>query len=235
MIRVAIVEDQEAERSHMRECLDFVAQKEGVQFQVTEFTNGLAFIGSFEPVYDIVLMDIEMPGMDGMQAARSMRAVDESVILIFVTSMAQYAVEGYSVDALDFVVKPVNKYSFAIKMKRAVARVPKRAEEYIPVKCDGEVRQVEVSSIFFLDMDGHYVVYHTAEGDFAEYGTLKEANAKLHRDYFVPVNRSCLVNLYHVSAVGKEQVTAGGRQLDISRPQRKHFLAAMSSFMGRGR
>jgi DNA-binding LytR/AlgR family response regulator len=233
MIRVAIVEDQEAERSHIADCLEYVAQKEGVQFRITQFENGLAFIGSYEPVYDIVLMDIEMPGLNGMEAARAMRKVDEAVILIFVTSMAQYAVEGYSVDALDFVVKPVNKYSFAIKMKRAVARVPRRAEEYIAVKCEGEVRQLEVSSILYVDIDGHYVVYHTAAKDYKEYGTLKEAGAKLQRGCFVPVNRGCLVNLCHVGAVGKEQVTVVGRKLDISRPQRKNFLASMSAYMGR--
>ena len=232
MIRVAIVEDDSAEHERLCDCLRWLEESEGMSFHVTAFPSGTAFIGSYEPVYDLIFMDIEMPGMDGMETARALRKIDASVLLIFVTNMAQYAIAGYEVEALDFILKPVNRYSFAIKMKRAAARIPKRSEEYISVKCDGEWRQVEISSIRWLDIDGHYVVYHTAEGDFEEYGTLKEAYGKLNRSYFVFVNRSCLVNLYHVSAVNKTSVTVGGSQLDISRPQKKSFLAAMSDFMG---
>lgn len=232
MIRVAIVEDDSAERERLRACLRWLEESEGLQFHVTEFSTGTAFIGSFEGGYDLVFMDIEMPGMNGMETAKALRKTDASVLLIFVTNMAQYAIDGYEVDALDFILKPVNKYSFAIKMKRALSRIPEQSEEFIPVKVEGELRKLSISSIRYLDMDGHYVVYHTAEGDLAEYGTLKEAYGKLNRPSFAFVNRSCLVNLYHVSAVSKNSVTVGDRQLDISRPQRKSFLAAMSDFMG---
>lgn len=232
MIRVAIVEDNSAERERLRACLRWLEESEGMRFHVTEFASGTAFIGSFEPVYDLIFMDIEMPGMDGMETARALRKMDASVLLIFVTNMAQYAIAGYEVEALDFILKPVNRYSFAIKMKRAAARIPKRIEEYVTVKCEGELRQVPISSVCWLDINGHYVVYHTTEGDFEEYGTLKEAYGKLNRSFFVFANRSCLVNLYHVSAVNKNGVTVGGSQLDISRPQKKSFLAAMSDFMG---
>lgn len=232
MLRVALVEDQESERAHMLDCLDYLADKENVPFSIAQFSSGLAFLGNYKPEYDIVLMDIEMPGMNGMETARALRKMDSSVLLIFVTNMAQYAIAGYEVDALDFILKPVNKYSFAIKMKRAIARAPKRTEEFVSVKHGGELRQVEISSIRYLDIDGHYVIYHTSAGDLEEYGTLKEAYGKLNRSFFVFVNRSCLVNLYHVGAVSKSSVTVGDRQLDISRPQRKSFLAAMSDFMG---
>ena len=234
-VKVAIVEDQEQARSHMKECLDYITEKEGTQFAVTEFENGLEFVSEYKAVYDIVLMDIEMPGMDGMAAAEALRLMDESVILIFVTSMAQYAIQGYAVDALDYILKPVNKYSFAIKMKRALGRITKRTEEYISVKCDGEIRQLEMAAIRYLDIDGHYIVYHTLSGNIAEYGTLKEACSKLNSAYFVNVNRSCVVNLNHVNAVSRDCVTVGEVRLDISRPQRKNFLAAMSVFMGKNR
>ena len=232
MIRVAIVEDDSAERERLRACLRWLEESEGMRFHVAEFASGTAFIGSFQPVYDLIFMDIEMPGMDGMETARALRKMDASVLLIFVTNMAQYAIAGYEVEALDFILKPVNRYSFAIKMKRAAARIPKRIEEYVAIKCEGELRQVPIASVRWLDIDGHYVVYHTTEGDFEEYGTLKEAYGKLNRSFFVFANRGCLVNLYHVSAVNKNSVTVGGSQLDISRPQKKSFLAAMSDFMG---
>lgn len=232
MIRVAIVEDDEQERKRLRSCLTKLQEGGELSFHVTEFSSGTAFIGAYEPVYDLIFMDIEMPGMDGMETARALRKMDASVLLIFVTNMAQYAIAGYEVEALDFILKPVNPYSFAIRMKRAVARIPRRVEEYVAVRTEGETRQIEISSIRYLDMDGHYVVYHTLSGDLSEYGTLKDSYGKLNQTCFVFVNRSCLVNLYHVSSVNKNSVTVGDSVLDISRPQKKSFLTALSDFMG---
>ena len=235
MIRTVIVENDANERLRIRECLSWLEQTENTSFRITEFPSGTAFIGAYEPEYDIVFMDIEMPGMNGLEAARELRKIDPAVILIFVTNMAQYAIAGYEVEALDFILKPINKYSFAIKVKRAVSRVPKKTEDYIFVKTDGEKRQIPISSVRYLDMDGHYVIYHTKEGDLKEYATLKEACGKLQRSFFGFANRSCLVNLFYVTSVSRDSVMLGNDRIDISRPQKKVFLNAVSEFMGGGR
>ena len=232
MIHAAIVEDDEIERARIRECLGYLEESEGISFQISEYPTGAAFLGACQPEFDIVFMDIEMPGMDGIETARALRRYDPSAILIFVTNMAQYAISGYEVEALDFILKPVNKYSFAIKVKRAAARVTRRAEEFISVRSEGETRSVQVSSIRYLDVNGHYVVYHTTQGNLVEYATLKEAYGRLNRTCFVFCNRSCLVNLHYVSSVSKDSVWVGETRLDISRPQRKVFLQAVSEYMG---
>ena len=234
MIPIAIVEDSAAERARIRECLAYVENTEGVLFDIQEYPNGLEFIGSLNgPVpYDLIFMDIEMPGMDGMETAKALRQVDSAVLLIFITNMAQYAISGYEVEALDFILKPINKYSFAIKMKRALSRIPQKNEDYIKVRTDGETRTLRVSSIQWIDVSGHYVVYHTSEGDVTEYTTLKEACARVNRGAFTFINRSCLVNMRFITAVSKETVTVGETKLDISRPQKKAFLSAMSDYMG---
>ena len=96
MIRVAIVEDDSSERERLCACLRWLEESEGMRFHVTEFSSGTAFIGSFQSVYDLIFMDIEMPGMDGMETARALRKMDASVLLIFVTNMAQYAIAGWT-------------------------------------------------------------------------------------------------------------------------------------------
>ena len=234
MIPVAIVEDSAEERARIRACLSYVESTTDAAFDVHEFPNGLEFLGSIDgPVpFDLVFMDIDMPGMNGMETARALRTADSAVLLIFVTNMAQYAISGYEVDALDFILKPINKYSFAIKMKRALARIPQKNEDYFTVRTDGETRSVRISSIRWIDVSGHYVVYHTTDGDITEYTTLKDAFARINRSSFTFINRSCLVNMRYVDAVSKETVTMGNTKLDISRPQKKAFLTAMSDYLG---
>lgn len=232
MLQVAIVEDQESERKIMRDCLDYLSAQENVQFNIREFSSGLAFLGNFEPVYDIVLMDIEMPGMDGMAAARAMRKIDSSVILVFVTSFSQYAVQGYDVDALSFIVKPVNKYDFAMKMSRAIARTTKRLGDTVTVRTDRESFVIRASDIRYLDVSGHYVVYHTTEGDLMEYTTLKDAEKKIGKDYFVRCNRWNLINLRYVTEIRNDTVYIRDEAMPISRSQKKAFLTAFADFMG---
>lgn len=129
MVSIAIVEDNEKERAYIRSCLDEISKQEEIPLHVEEFSSGTAFLGNYQPVYDIVLMDIEMPVMNGMETARMLRKIDETVLLLFVTNMSQYAVQGYDVDALDFIVKPINPYSFAI-----IPAVPIPSSTLLPLK-----------------------------------------------------------------------------------------------------
>ena len=232
MLQIAIVEDSPAEREKIRECLDYVTETEKISFHIQEFSTGASFLFNANDGWDIVFMDIDMPEMNGMETARALRRMDPAVILVFVTNMPQYAVLGYEVSALDFVLKPINKYSFALKLKRAVARTIKRQDEYIPIKAEREIVNIRIASIQYVDMEDRHVVYHTTEGNYPEPITLKQACAKIDRDYFVYCNRSFLVNLRYVSGVNKELVTVGKDELIISRPQRKAFLSALSDFIG---
>ena len=232
MIRVAIVEDDEAERQKIRDNLNYVMDTEQTALEVDTFSTGLAFIGRYTGQYDIVLMDIDMPGMNGMETAKALRKVDQAVILIFVTNMAQYAISGYEVDALDFILKPVNRYSFAIKMRRAIARTAKVDNDVIQVKKEGVAHLVRLSQIRYLEVTGHYVIYHTVAGDYSEYTTLKEARKKVNHSNFVQCSQSFLINLRYIDAVTRETVTVAGNEISISRKMRADFLNAVTDFLG---
>ena len=232
MIRIAIVEDEVRERAHLRDCLAYMAEKERLEFDIVEFGSGEAFLGGYQPVYDIVLMDIELPGINGMETAKALRRLDSFVLLVFVTNMVQYAVSGYEVDALNYILKPVNRFDFALKMNKAISRTAKRTEESVQIRAGKDLYMLPVAAIRYLEVDGHYIVYHTTEGDYSEYITLKEAEKKLNKPYFVRCNRCYLVNLKYVSDVRDDVVQVGRDELLISRPQKKAFLNALAVFIG---
>ena len=120
MISVAIIEDDGNEAKKLREELVRYGEEHGEYFDIKEYRDAESYLNFYKPRFDIVFMDIELNGMNGMEAARRLRGLDSEVILIFVTNMRQFACEGYAVEALDFIVKPILYSRFCAVMARAV-------------------------------------------------------------------------------------------------------------------
>lgn len=111
VINVAIVEDEQEAVEYLSDCLHRYGEKTGETFSFTHFPEPITFLEKYKPVYDLVFMDIRMPMMDGMQAAKKLREADTSVLLVFVTRMGDYAIQGYDVGATAFIKKPIRRTS----------------------------------------------------------------------------------------------------------------------------
>lgn len=232
MIRIAIVEDEPTERDRIKVYLEEIAQEDQTQFDIEQYSSGMAFVMRGMKDYDLVLMDIDMPNLNGIETAKALRKVDQSATLIFVTNMAQYAISGYEVNAVDFILKPVNRYSFAIKIKRAISRTAKKNDNAIQIKMDGTIFLVHMYQIMYLEVDGHYVIFHTTQGDYKEYTTLKLAQKRINSSHFVQCNQSFLINMKYIESVSRESVTVGGTVIYISRKMKTEFMNAVLDFLG---
>lgn len=234
MIKIAIVEDEIKEQENLLACLKELQQQEMVSLETQTFSNASSFLEAYRHNFDIVFFDIEMDGLNGMDAAKELRQLDKSVIIIFVTNLAQMAVKGYEVEALDFIVKPIEKATFLLKMKRVLNRTSSKLEESLNIQeKDGDFKVIHTKDIYYVETSGHYVIYHTSDGDVMEYNTLKAVEKKIHQDkIFVRCNRCYLVNLQYLDGVKKENAIIHGTPLLISRPQRKQFLEDVSAFLG---
>ena len=126
MTRIAIVEDEAAVREQLAGYVQRYTRQYGTPFEVTEFADGMEILEDYRPQFDIIFLDVEMKHLDGMETARRIRERDGGVLIVFITNMAQYAIRGYEVDALDYVLKPVNYYQFCTKLSRAIQRVQRR-------------------------------------------------------------------------------------------------------------
>lgn len=232
LIRIAIVEDEPTERDRIKVYLEEIAQEDQTQFDIEQYSSGMAFVMRGMKDYDLVLMDIDMPNLNGIETAKALRKVDQSATLIFVTNMAQYAISGYEVNAIDFILKPVNRYSFAIKIKRAISRTAKKNDNAIQIKMDGTIFLVHMYQIMYLEVDGHYVIFHTTQGDYKEYTTLKLAQKRINSSHFVQCNQSFLINMKYIESVSRESVTVGGTIIYISRKMKTEFMNAVLDFLG---
>ena len=173
MIRVAIVEDDAEVQGVLQEYVRRYTRQYGTEFEVTVFADGVDILDDYRAVYDIIFLDVEMKHLDGMTTAERIRQMDADVILIFITNMAQYAIRGYSVGALDYVLKPVPYFAFSQQLLKAVARLEKRAKHYLTVPVEGGLRRLDTASIYYLESEGHRVHFYTDEGDFSAPGALK--------------------------------------------------------------
>ena len=128
MVHIAVVEDEAVSRQLLADYLARYSEENGVSFEVTYFEDGGAIIGDYKPVYDIILMDIQMTHVDGMTAARAIREVDQEVVLVFITSAAQFAIHGYQVGALSYLMKPLPWFAFSQELSRCLEAVAKRRD-----------------------------------------------------------------------------------------------------------
>ncbi len=234
MYHIAIVEDEKEFREQLKNYLKYYEQENHVSFQISEFEDGADIVAGYQKGYDVILLDIEMPKLNGMTAAEQIREVDEEVVLMFITNMAQYAIHGYSVGALDFVMKPITYYTFSMKMKRALKRVNKKEEEQksIVLSLPDGMKALDVKQIYYVEVQNRMLHYYTNEGEIIVRGTLQGAEEILKPYPFAKCNHWYIVNLMHVKEVNKNIVTVGPYQVEISRRNKAAFLKALTEYMG---
>ncbi len=234
MIRIAIVEDEKEHMDILTGYLNRYEKENGVSFQIVTFTDGLDIVSDYSADYDIILLDIQLKHMDGMTAAEKIRKLDEDVIFIFITSTVQFAVQGYLVDALGYVLKPVPYLAFAQILGKAVKRCQIRQNRhYLTVDTTGGFLRLSTDQIYYVESQLHSVILHTERGEYRTAGPLKKLEEELAPFGFSKCHNAYLVNLQYAGSVlsGSVQLT-NGEELPISRARKKPFMDALTDYIG---
>lgn len=232
MYHIAVVEDEMEFSEQLQAFLKQYQEEHGLQFKVTVFHDGAEIMEAYQSVYDVIMLDIEMPEMNGMDTAKLIREKDQDVVLMFITNMASYAIQGYEVGALDFVMKPVNYYTFSMKLARVLKRVRKKEEKEILLTLPGGVKKLRLYQIYYIEVQNRMLHYHTDEGEFVVRGSLQSVEEMFSPYSFVKCNHWYMVNLMHVSEVRKNMAVVGGYELEISRRNKTQFLKALTEYVG---
>ena len=232
MIRIAIVEDEDFYVAQLTEYLKRYEQEEKEEFDITIYRDGDGITQKYKSQFDIILMDIQMKFVDGMTAAEEIRKIDSKVVIMFITNMTQYAIRGYEVDALDYILKPVAYFAFSQKLSRAIQRIRKRESKYITVPVKGGILRLEVENIYYVESQGHNLIYHTSTGEHLVSGTMKSAEEQLAGLNFSRGNKCYLINLEHVEGIKDKCAVVKGESLQISRPKLGAFMQDLTKYWG---
>ena len=233
-MKIAVVDDSPRDLQLIKGYVERYFKENGGDYQVRTFENGLDFLDEEKLSFDIVFMDVEMPHLNGIETARNFRKRDKMAVLVFITNMAQYAINGYDVGALDYVLKPINYYTFSVRLDRAVSRVKKRQPEEILLNLPDGIKRLKVDRIHYVEVQNRMLHYHTEDGIFVVRGTLQGAEETLKESHFVRCNHWYLVNLQYVSEIRKNIVIVAGDELEISRRNKTAFLSELTDYMGMG-
>ena len=233
MRNVCIVDDEERNLSQLEEYLVRFGRENGEDFHIEKYADGLTFLASYSPSCDLVLLDIQMPGMDGMETARKLRKMDDRVGLIFITNLLKYAVNGYEVRAFDYIVKPVNYDNFASRIKKYLAYAPAPGDPHeLVLSQNGMIKRVLATDVRFVEVRGHNLQYRLPGGEvFTVYGSLVKAEQDLPSDIFVKCNSGILVNLNYVQTIDHDNVRVDGEWLPISRAKKREFVTTLTRFL----
>lgn len=234
-MRIAVLDDTQEDADQIMEYLKRFEKEKKTLFQTKVFYSSFEFLEEYKGSYDVIFLDIEMPGSNGLEVAREIRDRDKTVGIIFITSLAQYAIEGYEVNAIDFMVKPVGYYNFAAKLEKALRFYKSRSEQDIIINSKGIIRRVAMSEIFYIEKSRDHMIFHTPDGSFEERGSIKALKEKLVELPFIECTSGCLVNLAYVKRVEKDIISLkNDTVLSLSRRLKRPFVEEYIRYIGGG-
>ncbi len=233
MLRLAIIEDSAIDKNQIISFLNKYSSEKNQQFSYDCFENAITFLTDYKPKYDLIFIDIQIPHMNGMEAAERLRRLDTVTPIVFITNMANYAVKGYSVNAIDFIIKPLQYPVFCAMMNKAL-RVLAVAAEPIAVKTKEGFVRIFPNSIYYVDINTHLINYYTENGRFSTWGSLRQQEEKLPKDLFIRANNYCVVNLKFVKEIKDNCIIMHDDAIiSISRSRKKVFMEAFVTYCGK--
>lgn len=150
-MKIVIVEDEKEEASAFKKQLYRYQTETGSEIEVKHYTSGESFLENYKGGFDVVFMDIKMPGMSGLECAERLRKADDSISLIFMTNLPKFALEGYKYDATDYFIKPVSYYLLKTRLNQIKSRIEKSHPERVLIHLKAGIKIVIPSDVYYIE------------------------------------------------------------------------------------
>jgi len=225
-MKIAVCDDNEI---YLKALLNIMGDIVEPNDRVDSFSNGNDLLALYDKAdaYDLIILDIKMPGLTGLEVAQEIRLIDEDAYIVLLTRYGEYALEAYSVHPYDFIIKPVNSDKLLDVLRKVRSKLPR--PETIAIKTEHGLLSISISSIYAVEVFHTTLLFYTADGDFKSTGRIKEICQKLTPFGFFQIHKSIVVNLSWIRYVDIENsfvVVEGQKKFQIAARRKSEFMGA---------
>lgn len=232
-MRIAIIDDNKIDRDMLLEFLEKYFTEISEEYSTTIYEDAISFLNDYSFAFDFVILDIDMPGLSGIDAAKELRLKDSNITIMFVTNMPQYALEGYAVEAIDYVLKPLSYPNFRLKMLKASRYILRNSNKKVTINTPNEgIITLNTSDIYYVESKLHYVFYHTKNDIYKMRAKLSEVEDILLPYHFARSGGSYIINLAYLEKIDGNEIIVAGESLPLSRRMKSSLMSAFTKYMG---
>ncbi len=235
LYRLAICEDDDTVRAQLHSLCQEILIENGIEHSIMDFASAQQLddvLTEENSPFDLLLLDIQMEGLTGMELAQSLRQRGDRVSIIFVTGCEDYLPEGYSVQPIHFLLKPVSRESLALALRTdwQLNHRPKA----IVLRIGSKTVQLALAEIRYIESFDHNIILHQAEGNRTYFLSLTDFEKQMPRDQFCRCHNSYLVNMSFVEEIGRMELSLrGGVRLPVGRAYYKALQSAFIRYLNR--
>ena len=230
MHNIAIVEDNDNDALTLESYISRISEQEKTKYNVKRFHNALELLDNYQSIYSLILLDVEMPGLNGMDASSRIRKLDKTVSIIFTTNLIQYAQKGYEVDAVAYLIKPVQYFDFALKFKKALDIYSLNEDKDFVIKTAKGPCRISTNKLMYVEVMRHRLYYHLVDDTLEVTGTISKVEEELKDFGFLRCNQCYLINPKFITKIQGLDLLIGNETLLISRPRKKQFLEELANW-----
>lgn len=232
MIKIAICEDEAIHRNILVNYLNKFFNDSTFPYEITEFESGEKLIENYREDIDILLLDIIMDNLTGMDVARKIRKFDNRVEIIFITSIVDYIQEGYEVGAYRYLIKPINYEELKKHISSCVDKLLESNKSYIVFQEENRTHKVLVDEIKYIEIIRRNMTIHTTKKKYEIRMTLKKMEEELSKYSFFRCHKSYLINMNHIQSLKQDSVIMNGEEVPVSRHRMKNLKIELSNVLG---
>ena len=232
MMNIGICEDELHYRVNIKDMLGDILSTYSINYKIYEFSSGEELLSNYPKDLDILIMDIQMKIINGMDTARKIREFDQNLEIIFMTSFSEFMQEGYEVKAYRYILKPISERKISRNILPCINEIMKKKNNYLTINVKNYVDRIKIDSIVYIETDRPNILIYTNDNKYTTKMSISKIDKILREHGFFRCHNSYIVNLKLVESMNSNTLKIGEKYIPISKYRVKELKLALTNILG---